>query len=68
MEYLNESSKLNPGKRMIMGSMVGSKGAAAVVKTSQEALKSWPELKRKQKSEVLNKLKEKKSMTILNKF
>jgi len=61
MEYLNESSKLNPGKRMIMGSMVGSKGAAAVVKTSQEALKSWPELKRKQKSEVLNKLKELKA-------
>ena len=46
---------------MIMGSMIGSAGAAAVVKTSQEALKSWPELDRKQKSEVLNKLKELKA-------
>jgi len=61
MIYLDESSSLNPGKRMIMGSMIGSAGAAAVVKTSQEALKSWPELNRKQKSETLKKLKELKA-------
>lgn len=46
---------------MIIGSMIGSAGATAVVKASQEALKSWPELDRKKKSEVLNKLKELKA-------
>jgi uncharacterized coiled-coil DUF342 family protein len=61
MIHIDESSRLNPGKRMIIGSMIGSAGATAVVKASQEALKSWPELDRKKKSEVLNKLKELKA-------
>lgn len=57
-----EASRLNPGKKMILGSLLGSKGAAELVKTSTVALKQWPKLDKKQKASFYEKLKELKDI------
>lgn len=53
---LLEASKLNPGKRMIMGAQLGSKNAKNVVDVSTQALKAWPELDKEKKAAVYQKL------------
>lgn len=55
---LNEASKLNPGKNAIKASLLGSKTAATLVKTSQAALKQWPSLDREKKKAIYAKLAE----------
>jgi hypothetical protein len=55
---LNEASKLNPGKNAIKASLLGSRSASVLVKTSQAALKQWPSLNREKKKEVYAKLAE----------
>ena len=55
---LNEASKLNPGKNAIKASLLGSKTASTLVKTSQAALKEWPSLDRTKKKAIYAKLGE----------
>ena len=55
---LNEASKLNPGKNAIKASLLGSKSASTLVKTSQAALKEWPSLDGAKKKAIYAKLGE----------